>query len=78
MSDGIDWCLICEQRPAEGTLRRIFTSSGAPVIADTAVPVARVCQVCADQHHGTPGEAHHTRTTVWEFILTDPMPDERA
>lgn len=63
------WCLICEQRPAQGTLRRVFADSMAPVILDVGEPVPQVCEPCADAHHGTPGAVAHDRPTVWEFTL---------
>lgn len=70
-----EWCLICSQRPAEGTMRRVFASSRSPVVTDQRVPQPRVCQGCADEHHGTPAaKAPNGRPTMWEFELTDPAP----
>jgi hypothetical protein len=72
--DDITWCLICDQRPAEGTLRRLFADSMAPVIADPHAVVPLVCQPCADQVHGMTGSTTNGRVTTWDFVLTDPLP----
>lgn len=79
MADEADteWCLICEQRPAEGTLRRIFADTHAPVTPNPRGPVPRVCQGCADQAHGMPSFFANGRATAWEFVLEDPAPWER-
>lgn len=66
------WCLICEQRPAEGTLRRVFRDSLAPVAPDGPRAVPRVCQRCADEHHRTPAQRARNRETVWDFTYEGP------
>jgi hypothetical protein len=73
----VEWCLICDARPAEGTLRRVFADSHAPVVSNLAAPTVRVCQECADKHHATPAPKASTgRPALWEFTLTDPVCDE--
>jgi hypothetical protein len=70
--DDIIWCLICDQRPAEGMLRRLFSDSMAPVISDPRAVTPRVCQSCADQVHGMPGLMANGRPTTWDYVLEDP------
>jgi hypothetical protein len=69
-----EWCLICDQRPAEGTLRRIFLDTHAPVTPIPRGPVPQVCQTCADQVHGMPAQLANNRPTAWEYTLEDPAP----
>lgn len=61
------WCVICEQRPAEGTLRRTYLDDGSYVNHNPVQPT--VCQVCAEKHHHSQGKSESRRVTLWEFEL---------
>ena len=70
-------CLICVNRQAEGTLRRVYVDDGQQVINDPDVPQAKVCLKCAREHNSVIAKAAFGRTTVWEFEIDPDIGTER-
>lgn len=60
------WCLICEQRPAVGVMRRVYVDTGV-VVAKPGTPQPQVCRMCADKHDRTQAKSASDRLTMWEY-----------
>lgn len=71
------WCLICEQRPVEGVIRRVYVDTGTYVVTAPNAPLPRICQTCANRHHNRMAKPDGDRSTIWEFEMADGAQTQR-
>ena len=61
------WCLLCEQSPASGILRRMMRGKRlVPLGEGEATP--HVCADCGNKHHDERGKPHEGEPTRWRFM----------